>query len=341
MCVRVSSTERPCSAKMSATSWRWIFQITKRSGSTVSMPSGPGGSASDADTSAALRAASRAIRSAACAGSGIGADARRGTSAITRSMRPDASSAGVRYGGGEGHSGHRREVGSRVDAPRQRRQHEIIRSGDRDVDRASAGRDRYNAASGDRRNGGSAVSMRIFGFAGWSGSGKTTLIEQIIPTARPEGPHGLARQARASSRGIRPAGQGFLSAPPRRLQRGAGDVGRALGADARAAGRARARAPAGARAAFALRSRARLKATRPTPFRSSKSGAPRSGKPLLHPRGSPRFSASQPTARTRCRQGPSIACRCSRCPILMPSQHSSPPTLPPVRSAIDFKWRGE
>ena len=61
MCVRVSSTVRPCSAKMSATSWRWIFQMMNRSGSTVSMPMGPGGSASEAETSAAFRAASWAM----------------------------------------------------------------------------------------------------------------------------------------------------------------------------------------------------------------------------------------------------------------------------------------
>ena len=61
MCVRVSSAVRPYSAKMSATIWRCIFQIRYRSGSTVSMPNGPGGSASEPDSTAAWRAASRAI----------------------------------------------------------------------------------------------------------------------------------------------------------------------------------------------------------------------------------------------------------------------------------------
>ena len=42
---------------MSATSWRCVCQIRYRSGSTVRMPSGPGGSASDPATSAARFAA--------------------------------------------------------------------------------------------------------------------------------------------------------------------------------------------------------------------------------------------------------------------------------------------
>ena len=84
-----------------------------------------------------------------------------------------------------------------------------------------------------------AASMRIFGFAGWSGSGKTTLIEQLIPRLVQRGlAVSLVKHAHHCD-GVRPAGQGFLPAPPRRVHRSAGHVERPLGADARAAGRAR------------------------------------------------------------------------------------------------------
>ena len=183
MCVRVSSTVRPCSAKMSATSWRWIFQMTKRSGSTVSIPSGPGGSASDADTIAALRAASRAIRSADCAASGVAStrevrhvrddaldEARRIRRRRRKRLREDAfGSSSVRL----------------ADAwnATLRRQREIIPQAPALSTRTRRSEGRYNARSGSHRRmaTGSHASMRIFGFAGWSGSGKTTLIEQIIP----------------------------------------------------------------------------------------------------------------------------------------------------------------
>ena len=313
MCVRVSSAVRPCSAKMSATICRWIFQIRKRSGSTVSMPSGPGGSASDADTSAALRAASRAIRSAACAASGAALDARRGH--VGDHALDDAGRVArrrrrrLREGAFGASSG---RVGGRAAQRRRGRQCEIIRLRRTRCRPGAEGRRRYNATSGSRRRTatGSHASMRIFGFAGWSGSGKTTLIEQLIPRLVAAGSRGLAGQARASPLRLRPAGQGFLPAPPGRLQRSAGHVGRALGADARAAGRARARAARrrsrGCRPA--TRAGRRLQGLSDSEARSL---ARRGRQAAAASAGSAASSASPPTARMRCRRGPS-----TRLPVL-------------------------
>ena len=76
--------------------------MMNRSGSTVSIPSGPGGSASEAETSAAFLAASRAISSAIRAGSATASTRGIGTSAITRSMRPETSLSGADAEAGTG-----------------------------------------------------------------------------------------------------------------------------------------------------------------------------------------------------------------------------------------------
>ena len=203
-----------------------------------------------------------------------------GTSAITRSMRPETSCSGVAAGAGRevafGSSSER--VGGRIaggdppargDYPPRRRRVDlpfVVRA---------VGTMAGPACAGESPDG-AAETMRIFGFAGWSGSGKTTLIEQVIPRLVRQGLARVAHQACAPSVRVRPARQGLVSAPACRLQRGAGHVGHALGADARTAWRAgtlaRRRHWRGCRPAI-LPS---LKATRPIRSPSSKSGAPRS-----------------------------------------------------------------
>ena len=170
---------------------------------------------------------------------------------------------------------------------------------------------------------GIARAMRVFGFAGWSGSGKTTLIEQIIPRLVERGlVVSLVKHAHHTRRN-RPAGQGLVPAPPRGLQRGPGVVGHALGADARAARRARAHAAQRRSRGFRPATSRSLKATRRTRSRSSKSGEMTSASRCCTRR-IRTFSASRPTARTRCRRNRRRGCRCSRFPTLMRSQHSSP-----------------
>ena len=82
--------------------------------------------------------------------------------------------------------------------------------------------------------------MRIIGLAGWSGSGKTTLLDQGDPAPRRARAQGLDAQARPSRLRRRPAGQGFPHPSHGRRDRGAGRLGEALGARARAARRRRA-----------------------------------------------------------------------------------------------------
>ena len=94
---------------------------------------------------------------------------------------------------------------------------------------------------------------RIIGIAGFSGSGKTTLIEKVIPVLVREGLRvSLVKHAHHEFDVDQP-GQGLVSPPPRGLQRGAGELVEALGADARAARRRRAHAPGALAAPLAVR----------------------------------------------------------------------------------------
>ena len=194
---------RPCSAKMSATSWRWIFQMTieigqhrqhaertrrqrQRCGHQRRIARGIA-----RDPVRGLRGIRRRL------------DARRGhvgddaLDDARRLARP-ASTAGD----GKVHAGHRRECCGAC-GPRPARRADGTRLSAPATALSTGGtraRRRYNAASVRirRTTNGIAGSMRIFGFAGWSGSGKTTLIEQVIPRLVARGLARLAGQARAS-----------------------------------------------------------------------------------------------------------------------------------------------
>ena len=125
--------------------------------------------------------------------------------------------------------------------------------------------------------------MRIFGFAGWSGSGKTTLIEQIIPRLVARGlTVSLIKHAHHRLR-IRSAGQGFVPAPPCRMQRSAHHLEHPVGADARVARRSGTRS----RTAISRLSPcdlALVEGYKAHPIPKLEIWRAEVGKPLLHPR---------------------------------------------------------
>jgi molybdopterin-guanine dinucleotide biosynthesis protein B len=181
----------------------------------------------------------------------------------------------------------------------------------------------------------SLAPMRIFGFAGWSGSGKTTLIEQIIPRLVQKGlTVSLVKHAHHRTEFDQPGKDSY-----RLRHAGCSEV--LVTSGARWALMHELRGEPELPLAQALQRLSPcdlvlIEGYKAYPIPKLEIWRAAVGKPLLHPRilGS---SALPRTARLRCRQGPSTGFPCSRYPMLMRSQHSSPRRLRRAPLAIDFK----
>ena len=132
-----------------------------------------------------------------------------------------------------------------------------------------------------RGDAGGARAVRIYGVTGWKNSGKTTLVERLVTEIIAPRLQRLDAEARASRLRRRPARQGQPSPPAGRGAPGAGRLGRALGADDRAARRA----GAAARRRCSRSSRPSTwcwsRATSATATRRSRSAAPRRRQDLI------------------------------------------------------------
>ena len=126
--------------------------------------------------------------------------------------------------------------------------------------------------------------MRIFGFAGWSGSGKTTLIEQIIPRLVARGlTVSLVKHAHHRFEVDQPGKDSY-----RHRQAGCQEVLVTSGVRWALMHELRGGPELALREALArlspVRPRAHRRLQDRARSRSSRSGAPALGKPLLHPR---------------------------------------------------------